>query len=227
MLVSSFDKRVSWMDKRPGKVFVDTNMLLHADMYQQDNIFEWIDALYEEIYIHQMVLDEILSASARKKVTQYIDEGRWYLFNPDDENCLSDDLYDIYEGYVHQIKQAFRQLDQKKVKQGRRLKGTNDLGEIHCLAAALLLSATIICSNDGDIQEVIDDNELEVASEDEQQNIKLVQDTLKDFCYYICLHKIASVPKVRKLLKAFQKEKLPELDALLRNNLMKEGKQTE
>ena len=50
--------------------------------------------------------------------------------------------------------------------QGRLLKGTNDLGEIHCLAAALLLSATIICSNDGDIQEVIDDNQLEVASEE-------------------------------------------------------------
>jgi len=203
------------MNKRPGKVFVDTNILLHADAYQHDNIFDWIDALYEEVYIHQMVLDEILSASARKKVTQYIDEGRWYLFNPDDENCLSDDLYDIYEGYVHQIKQAFRQLDQKKVTQGRRLKGTNDLGEIHCLAATLLLSATIICSNDGDIQEVIDDNQLEVASEEEQQNLKLVQDTLKDFCYYICLHKIASAPKVRKLIKAFQKEKIQELDALL------------
>lgn len=215
VLVNSFDKRVSWMNKRSGKVFVDTNILLHADMYQHDNIFDWIDALYEEVYIHQMVLDEILSASARNKVTQYIDDGRWHLFNPDDENCLSDDLYAIYEGYVHQIKQAFRQLDHKKVEQGRRLKGTNDLGEIHCLAAALLLSATIICSNDGDIQEVIDDNELEVASEDEQQNMKLVQDTLKDFCYYICLHKIASGPKVRKLLKAFQKEKLHELDALL------------
>lgn len=203
------------MNKRPGKVFVDTNILLHADMYQHDNIFDWIDALYEEVYIHQMVLDEILSARARKKVTQYIDDGRWRLFNPDDENCLSDDLYVIYEGYVKQIKQAFRALDQKKVTQGRRLKGTNDLGEIHCLAAALLLSATIICSNDGDIQEVIDDNELEVVSQDEQQNMKLVQDTLRDFCYYICLHEIASGPKVRKLLKAFQKEKLHELDTLL------------
>lgn len=203
------------MNKRQGKVFVDTNILLHADMYQHDTIFDWIDALYEEVYIHQMVLDEILSASARKKVSQYIDDGRWKLFNPDDEHCLSDDLYAIYECYVHQIKQAFRKLDQKKVEQGRHLKGTNDLGEIHCLAAALLLSATIICSNDADIQEVIDDNELEVSSEDEQCNIKLTQDTLKDFCYYVCLHEIASGPKVRKLMKAFQKEKLHELDALL------------
>lgn len=73
----------------------------------------------------------------------------------------------------------------------------------------------IICSNDKDIQEVIDDHELEVVSRDEQQNIKLVQDTLKDFCYYVCLHKITTSSKVRKVLKAFQKEKLHELDALL------------
>lgn len=73
----------------------------------------------------------------------------------------------------------------------------------------------IICSNDKDIQEVIDDHELEVVSRDEQQNIKLVEDTLKDFCYYVCLHKITTSSKVRKVLKAFQKEKLHELDALL------------
>lgn len=203
------------MNRRPGKVLIDTNILLHADAYKHDNIFDWINSLYEDVYIHQMVLEEILSASAREKVQLYIEEKKWHLFDPDDENCLSDDLYEIYQGYVSEIKQAFRALDQKKEMQGRRLKGTNDLGEIHCLAAALLLSATIICSNDGDIQEVIDDNSLEAASEDEERNIKLVQDTLKDFCFYTCMHGIASAPKVRKLMKAFQKEKLHELDALL------------
>lgn len=214
-LVKAFEQREKRMNKRLSKVFIDTNILLHADVYQDDNIFEWIDALYEEIYIHQMVLKELLSTSAQLKVTKYIDNGRWKLFNPDDENCLSDELYIIYEEYVRYITEAFRALNRKKEQQGRLLKGTNDLGEIHCLAAALLLSATIICSNDKDIQEVIDDHELEVVSRDEQQNIKLVQDTLKDFCYYVCLHKITTSSKVRKVLKAFQKEKSHELDALL------------
>ncbi len=36
--------------------------------------------------------------------------------------------------------------------QGRFLKNTNDLGEMHSLAAAMLLSAGIICSNDLDIR---------------------------------------------------------------------------
>lgn len=146
------------MNKRGGKVFVDTNILIHADAYGLENVFEWIDSLYKEVYIHQMVLDEILQESARQKVYHYIEARHWHLFNPDDEKCLSDELYEVYESYVDEMKQAFRKLDQKKHEQGRRLKGTNDLGEIHCLAAALLLSATIICSNDSDIQEIIDDN---------------------------------------------------------------------
>lgn len=203
------------MNKRSGKVFVDTNILFHADAYELDNVFEWIDQLYEEVYIHQMVLDEMLRPSTRQKVQHYIDSGLWFLFNPDDENCLSDDLYAIYESYVSEMKQAFRQLNEKKKAQGRRLKGTNDLGEIHCLAAALLLSATIICSNDGDIQEIIDDNQLEVASKDEDFNVRIIQDTLKDFCFYTYRNDIASESKVRKFMKAFQKDKLHELDALL------------
>lgn len=156
------------MSKRGGKVFVDTNILVYAAAYENENVFEWIHSLYEEVYIHRMVLNEMLHDSARQKVQQYIDAGKWDLFDPDDESYLSEELYEIYESYVGNMKQLFRNLNQKKQEQGRRLKGTNDLGEIHCLAAALLLSAKIICSNDGDIQEIIEDNQLEVASDDKQ-----------------------------------------------------------
>lgn len=79
----------------------------------------------------------------------------------------------------------------------------------------MLLSATIICSNDGDIQEIIEDNQLEVASIDEAYNIRILQDTLVDFCFYTIRHGIASESKARKFLKAFQKDKLHELDLLL------------
>lgn len=162
--------------KRGEKVFIDTNILFYADAYKIDNIFGWIDSLYNKVYIHQMVLNEMLSSNARTKVQKYLDEHN------------------------------------------RHLKGTNDLGEIHCLAAALLLGATIICSNDMDIQEIIDDNHLSVASEDELANVKLQQDTLVDFCYYVFHHEVASQTNIRKFIKTFQKEKLPQLDRLLQKN---------
>lgn len=197
-------------------MFIDTNILFYADAYKQENVFEWLDLLYEKIHIHQIVLDEMLNPSVRTRVEKYIDSGRWHLFNPDDEAFLSEELYTIYEMYVKQIMQAFRELDEKKIQQGRRLKATSDLGEIHCIAAALLLSARIICSNDLDIQEVIDDQQLFVASFKEQEpDFKLEQDTLLDFCLYVCLNDITSQAKARKFFKAFQKDRLVEFDELL------------
>lgn len=203
------------MSKRKGKVFIDTNILFYADSFKLDNVFEWIDSLYEEVFIHTMVLNEILSPNIRNKVQSYIDKESWKLFDPDDDSTLSDELYAVYESKVDLIKEAFRQLNVKKQKEGRRLKGTNDLGEIHCLAAALLLRATIICSNDSDIQEVIDDNQLEVASDDESVNLKIEQDSLVDFSYFIILHKIAEQSIVRKFLKTYQKDRISQLDSLL------------
>ncbi len=74
---------------------------------------------------------------------------------------------------------------------------------------------TICSRKDADIQEIIDDNNLEVASIDEEYNIKIIQDTLKDFCFYTYKQGIATESKVRKFMKAFQKDRLPELDVLL------------
>ena len=209
------------MNKRGGKVFVDANILVYADAYQADDVFHWIHQLYDQVYIHKMVLDELLQSRVRQKVQSYLDSNQWHLFDPDDENHLCNELYEIYEVYVQQITAAFRKLDFKKQTTGRRLKGTNDLGEIHCLSAALLLNATIICSNDLDIQEVIDDNQLVILSLDEQKNIPLTQDTLTDFCFHVCRYRIASATKVRKLIKTFQKERLATLDLLLSENYNK------
>lgn len=45
--------------KRKGKVFIDANILIHATSYQSADVFRWIYELYEEIYIHKIVLDEL------------------------------------------------------------------------------------------------------------------------------------------------------------------------
>jgi predicted nucleic acid-binding protein len=66
---------------RNGKVFVDANILIHAATFRSADVFSWIDSLYDDIYIHQEVLDELLISDVRKKVQGYIDEGKWKLFN--------------------------------------------------------------------------------------------------------------------------------------------------
>ncbi|UJF33926.1 PIN domain-containing protein [Paenibacillus hexagrammi] len=65
---------------RNGKVFVDANILIHAATFKSADVFSWIDSLYEDIYIHQEVLDELLVSDVRKKVQGYLDQGTWELF---------------------------------------------------------------------------------------------------------------------------------------------------
>ncbi len=38
--------------KRKGKVFIDANVIIYAHVFERADIFQWINDLYEEIYIH-------------------------------------------------------------------------------------------------------------------------------------------------------------------------------
>lgn len=193
--------------------FIDANVLIEAAAYQAEDIFAWLTEVYEDIYIHQQVLEELQLPSVRRRVEAYIHEGTWTRFDPEEEETLSDDAYVIYDSYVADMRQAFTHLDHKKVAEGRRLKHTNDLGEIHCLAAALVLQVGIICSNDYDIGEVIADESLTITMNDEEVTIS--QDTLVEVCYHVIHHSISTTSKTRKFLKTVKSSNVHDLDALL------------
>lgn len=129
---------------RKGRVFLDTNIINFAIVYKRANVLEWINNLYDEIYIHISVLNELITN--RIYAEQQIKDGNWILFNPDDEERLSDTNFIIYERYRENVNNGFSRLKEKKKNQGKEVKNTNNIGEIDSLAAALLLSANIICS---------------------------------------------------------------------------------
>ncbi|KMY52541.1 hypothetical protein AC623_20615 [Bacillus sp. FJAT-27231] len=203
------------MEKRLGKVFIDANIINYAAVYQKHDVFAWINDLYETIYIHSAVLAELLTNSERAQ--QYINEGRWLLFDPLDQNCLPDDSRPIYEMYADMVKDGFDRLDQKKIKEGRSLKNTSNRGEIESLAAALFLSANIICSNDYDIKEVIFDENLAISPSEEDEPQLIIQDNVEDFCCLCVQYKIALKKEVRgffKIAHANDKKLKQKLDLL-------------
>ncbi|PJO44892.1 hypothetical protein [Lysinibacillus xylanilyticus] len=180
-----------------------------------------IDALYDEVYIHKVVYDELLLSEVKQNVDAKLNDG-WILFDPDDEDALSDYRYEIYNQYLVDVKQGFTDLDEKKTREGRPLKYTNDLGEMHSLAAAMLLGASIIFSNDYDILEDIKDSELRITV-DEAEDSELIQhDTLVDFCFYLVVFDIEAKANVRKFLKAIQPFKVSVLDERLKQFQPKE-----
>lgn len=198
------------MIKEP--VFIDANIIIHAASFRQADVFDWLNTLYGQILIHIEVLEELKISSVREKVDVLIAEGRWTLFNPESEVSIETDaLYDLYLVYLQEVRVAFEQLDEKKIREGRPLKYTSDLGEIHSLAAARLLSADLICSDDADIREVITDADLRVINYDEEE-VLIRQHTLIDFCMNLKRHDIVKRSTVRKFFKSLRPRDMNRFD---------------
>ena len=68
------------VDRKKVKTFIDTNMLIFAVDYQKDNVFDWIDTLYRDVWIHQEVLKELLLGKSR--VEEEIHYRHWHTFDP-------------------------------------------------------------------------------------------------------------------------------------------------
>lgn len=57
------------MSDRSDKVFIDSNMIIFAADFQQADVFEWINKLYNNVYIHKDVYNELLFPSVKNTVT--------------------------------------------------------------------------------------------------------------------------------------------------------------
>ncbi len=190
------------MNKRLGKVFIDTNIIKHAADFRSSNVFQWICDLYELVYVHQGVYDELILGSLKSIVDQLIKNNDWILFNPYDDHTLTDDEYAIYDSLHQDVISAFERLDTKKESEGRIIKGTKNYGEISSITACLFLGANLICSNDQDIREVINDEHYIIVDEENDSERMIIQDTLSDFCYYCVEQGVASKKEAKRFFKA-------------------------
>lgn len=190
------------MNRTTDRVFIDTNMLFFAMQYKKEDVFTWFNALYENIWIHVEVLNELLTG--KNRVLQEINQGNWHLYDP---NTLPHDEYIIYKAEINQIRDAFRRMNERREHNGGRVKQTLDTGEISTLAVCLLEDAHLICSNDFDIREVVAAEQYKYVDENDEEHL-IIQDTAEDFCYYCVLKTNITKSKVRHFFKTlFDDEK--------------------
>jgi hypothetical protein len=149
-----------------------------------------------------------------------IQQQGWILFDPDQSDHLSDEEFIIYEQYREAIVDGFRRLRERKNASGIEVKLTPDVGEIDSLAAAMVLSVEYICSNDYEIREVIEAEQLWVSQAEDEPLGPIVQNTIEDICVMAANTGIASKREVRNFFgfvngqdpKWKQKAKLAKLD---------------
>jgi len=183
------------VNRRKARVFIDTNMLIFAMQYHKENVFEWIELLYGNVWIHMSVLAELLQG--RAIVEREIRQRNWQIF---DTSKLTANEKVIYASYVAEIKNAFRQMNLKRAAQGKRAKNTADIGEIATLAVCLLEDAQLICSDDADIQTVVRQEQYSYIDVDGAQHL-IAQNSAEDFCVYCVTEAGVAKSKVRHFYK--------------------------
>lgn len=207
------------MTDSPQKVFIDSNMLIFAANFQKENVLEWMDNLYENIYIHIEVYNELLTSAIKNTVVSFVTEKQWLLFDPADSSCLTKVEQEIYRNRLTDVKEAFREMNLTRIGEGKRLKTVSNFGEIATITACLMVNARVICSNDFDIRMIAIQEDYRVLIDN--QEVLLVQDSAEDFCVYCYQNEIASRKSIRSFYKSIIFEshqrqfKLEQLDKRL------------
>ncbi|MBM7709229.1 hypothetical protein JOD14_001399 [Enterococcus lemanii] len=129
-------------------------MLIFAANFQKENVLEWMDNLYENIYIHIEVYNELLTSEIKNTVVSFVTEKQWLLFDPADSSCLTKVEQEIYRNRLTDVKESFREMNLTKIEEGKRMKPVSNFGEIATITACLMVNARVICSNDFDIRTI-------------------------------------------------------------------------
>lgn len=100
----------------------------------------------------------------------------WELFDPEDEDCLTENQFDIYMEIFNQIRMQFKEFQEE-----REEKNTTDGGDIAILAGCQLLEIPLITSQDSDFEKVICKYDLKISHgiEEVPDELIKVHDILK------------------------------------------------
>lgn len=174
---------------------IDANIIFYIhDIKRVKGFPDIVENVYDQVIIHDKVYDELLPAG-KHFADSKIQAGLWRKF---DEASLSSTQKIEYRQLINDIDQKLEQIDQKRGKLDSL--GT---GEIYSLAAATVIHAEFVCSNDYSIQEVIDELSLEVFPDgnDELEQKPLVQHRFVELCALACKKEILERKQVFKGFK--------------------------
>lgn len=176
----------------PSSCFVDANIIFYIDKLKDKSDFiNVLEQIYESVYIHEEVYKE-LDRSSQKFVDNKCQEQKWTLLNPLQEFQTT---YSDYLLMLPKIQEKLIEVDKRRGKEGSV--GT---GEIASLAAAYMLNAEIICSNDYSLEDVIVEVPLHIFinGDEESEPVYIKHHRLIDFCEMMFLGNIIKRSVVRK-----------------------------
>lgn len=184
---------------QPTKVvFLDTNILSNIINYRDVDFSQIISQVYDTVYIHRAVKKEF--KQHKTEVESFIEKyPNWFLFDENDEELLSEELYDQYNIVYSDVKEKLKEIDAR-----RNIFGHANEGEAHSITAAYIIRGDYICSHDLSIQETI--TELDLSIEDGDELRLICQHNLYDLCDLILQAQLAKRSVCRQFVSVFHED---------------------
>lgn len=175
--------------------FVDANIIFYIEKLKDKASFLTVlEQVYESVYIHEEVYNE-LSIAGQRFVDTKCEMHKWILFKPVQE------FQHVYEDYMLMLSEIQSTLVEIDMQRGKEWSAGT--GEIASLAAAYLLNAEFICSNDYSIEEVIKRTPLHIYidGDDSKEPVLIKHHRLVDFCKLVVEGSILPRSIVRKFFQ--------------------------
>ncbi|HIZ52466.1 MAG TPA: hypothetical protein IAA20_00790 [Candidatus Enterococcus avicola] len=199
-----------------NKTFIDTNILLFMKSFDKYPVDEWLEALYDTIYVHKDIVEELKSEATRNFIQNKISISKiWKLFNPEDEEFLSEEDYHIYEAIYNQNRIYFNEYQKT-----RKHKATSDLGDIAILSGCQFLKIPLISSHDSDFRAIIGQYDLKINDGLEVDEEELISvDSLFEIGDKLIEKEICRRSEYRKFIKvSLGTSKTGQIDAHFRSD---------
>lgn len=175
--------------------FVDANIIFYIhDVAAVEEFPNILEKVYNQVFIHREVINE-LSIDGKKFVQKKMDEGKWIKF---EETLISEIQMIEYRQLITNISTKLKEIDEARGKVDSM--GT---GEIYSLAAATVMNAEFICSNDYSVQNVIESLSLQVypGGDEELEPVLLKQHRFVELCALVCEKEVLKRGQVYKGFK--------------------------
>lgn len=159
---------------------IDANIIFYIyDITSVEGFSDILEKVYSQVIIHDKVYEE-LSLAGKRFTDSKIKAGLWVKFN---DSNLTPTQKKEYQQLITDISHQLELIDQRRGKVD-----SLGIGEIYSLAAATVIHAEFVCSNDYSIQDVINDLSLEIYpnGDDELEPKLLIQHRFIELCALVC-----------------------------------------
>jgi len=153
---------------------IETQLLIQMAQFQASHVIGWLQNLYKVVYIHIDVYQELTDGQLKRQVTRLIMRGDWVIFSP---ARLSATEHALYQAHLVMLTSAWLTTNQQALQRQQPISLLTQPSTLATLAANLTWDIPIICSDNPELTDFINHQDLKVNDHSKRPSRRLQQVT--------------------------------------------------